>query len=125
MVSPTVADYDRLNVPNLAKAWLVSKNGGDGIIPLPLARPDIEGVREYFIRDEHAALISNPKLLGSLTSLLAEGRTETLPDQPPTVLAGKLLEDSGRAETQATKRNRSLDEIGDSSCLAPQLPGAG
>jgi hypothetical protein len=109
---PTVMDYDRLNVPNLAKAWLVSKDGGDGIVPLYLARADIEGVREYFIRDEHAALISNPKLLSSLTRLLAEGRTETLPDQPPTVLPGKLLEDSGRAETPATKRSRSLDEVG-------------
>jgi pimeloyl-ACP methyl ester carboxylesterase len=109
---PTVVDYERLPDSNLAKAWLISKDGGDGIVPLQLARPDIEGVREYFIRDEHAALISNPKLLSSLTRLLAEGRTETLPDQPPTVLPGKPLDDSVGTDKTATTRNRSLDEIG-------------
>ena len=109
---PTVVDYDRLNVPNLANAWLVSKDGGDGIVPLQLARPDIDGVREYFVRDEHAALISNPKLLSSLTRLLEEGRTETLPDQPPKVLPGKPLEGGGGTDNPATKRIRSLGEIG-------------
>ena len=70
--------------------------------PPELARPDDEGVREYFIREDHAALISNPKILSSLTKLLAEGRTDALPDNLP-VMPGQPV----ATKAEATSRRAS------------------
>ena len=103
---PTVVGYHDPTILHLAEACLVSEDGGDGIVPLELARPEADGVREYFVREEHGALITNPKLLSNLSRLLAEGRSDALPDQPPELKPRQpVAEESGR-DKPASRRSR-------------------
>ena len=75
---PTVMKLDEMEDLYLAKAYLVSQNGGDGIVPVDLARPNIKGLQEYFVEAEHSALISDSRVLSSLSNVLEHGETNTL-----------------------------------------------
>ncbi len=106
--TPTIVGYNDPNNLHLAESYLLSEDGGDGIVPLELARPESESVQEYFIREDHTALITNPKILSSLMRLLAYGRTDSLPDELPTVMPGQPM----AGETvKPSKRSRHLYEV--------------
>jgi hypothetical protein len=75
---PTIVELDETQGKDLASSYLVSADGGDGVVPLSpnLARPSIKGSREYFLKAAHTALMSHPRLLSSLSELLESGETK-------------------------------------------------
>lgn len=82
---PTIVDYDNDDYECLGESYRLSEDGGDGIVPLEQAGPEGEGLRRYFIKEDHLGLIGNPKVLGSLTKLLVEGQTDMLSKETPKV----------------------------------------
>ena len=126
--TPTVVDLDGLEDLYLAKAYLVSEKGGDGLVPLELARPKVEGLREYFVKAEHTALISDSKLLSSLSNLLERGETDALSGQLPNdVDPDKLIEKEHDNNGRGTRTDRVLRDILDHrasrrSCPEPEEP---
>jgi hypothetical protein len=104
---PTVVGYHDPTDLHVAEAYLVSEDGGDGVVPLELARPEAECAREYFVKERHAALVTNSKVLDSLSSLLAEGRTNGLSNSPPEVKPGRPATDGKSPRT----RDRCFHEL--------------
>src|SRR5262249_40161823 len=112
---PTVVGYDDPTNLHLAEAYLVSEDGGDGVVPLELARPEAEGVREPLVRGGHAGRATDSKVLGSLPRLLTEGRTDGLSDSPPEIKPGQPATDGSSKGSRIGKppirRGRYYHEV--------------
>lgn len=77
---PTLADIPDLGRVHDRAGYTLTRDG-DGRVPHRLGL--LEGVRTYYVREDHGALPQNRQITAAMGELLRTGETRLLPDAPP------------------------------------------
>ncbi|MFN2452714.1 MAG: CHAT domain-containing protein [Pyrinomonadaceae bacterium] len=85
---------------------------GDGRVPHRLGK--LEGVKMYYIEEDHGALSTNTTIMRALDDLLSTGETRLLSDTLPAIRAVQPRDERAVRDEMETNLKKELGEITDS-----------